>query len=272
MTKQINAVCTYDFTLKCEGRNEKIVKDYLEKYFKKWCFQKEEGKSGYLHFQGRGSLKVKKRLTEIPNPLHMHFSITSKDNRDNNFYVTKDEGRRGGPWMDTDEVIYIPRQIREIEGLYLWQEQIKQQLEVWDTRSINILYCPHGNIGKSTLVGYIRAYRLGRVLPPVNDYKDAMRMVCDMPTSRAYLFDMPRAQNKDKLYGFYTAIESIKDGYAWDDRYSFKEKVFDCPNIWVFTNTIPDENLLSGDRWKVWIVNQNSKGLEPYCPIDELDQ
>ena len=27
----------------------------------------------------------------------------------------------------------------------------------------------------------------------------------------------------------YAGIESVKSGYAYDDRYSFKDKYFDCP-------------------------------------------
>jgi hypothetical protein len=57
------------------------------------------------------------------------------------------------------------------------------------------------------------------------------------------------------MFQFYSAVETIKDGYAYDDRYSFKEKVFDCPNIWIFCNVLPDLNLLSMDRWKIWDID-----------------
>ena len=188
------------------------------------------------------------------------------------FYVEKDETRVDGPWRDDDEILYIPRQIREITELRCWQLEVIQSLQKWDARTINLIFCPEGNIGKSILVGYCRAHRLARALPPVNDHKDIMRMVCDLPTSKAYLFDMPRAINKDRLYGFYAGIETMKDGYAYDDRYSFKEKVFDCPNIWIFSNTLPDESLLSPDRWRIWVVDPKTLGLEKYEePTDDLD-
>lgn len=101
----------------------------------------------------------------------------------------------------------------------------------------------------------MRAYKLGRALPPVNDYKDLLRIVHDLPTSNFYLFDMPRALNKDKMYQFYSAVETIKDGYAYDDRYTFKEKVFDCPNIWIFCNVLPELSMLSLDRWNIWEID-----------------
>lgn len=277
MTSQIYG---YDFTIS-ESKAPPLekIKAWLNCNFKSWTFQLEEGERGFRHYQGRGSLKVKKRLGEMVKltkeglGCSVHFSPTSKKNIDNTDYCEKDDTRRGGPWKHDDVEIYIPRQIREIKGLYPWQDEIKNKVDVWDTRSINVVYCQHGNIGKSTLIGYLRAHQLARCIPPVNDYKDFMRMVCDLPTARCYCVDMPRAMNKDKLLGFYTGIESVKDGYAYDDRYRFVEKVFDCPNIWIFSNQLPDESLLSGDRWKIWEVNENTKELQIYePPPDELDK
>ncbi len=72
--------------------------------------------------------------------------------------------------------------------------------------------------------------------------------------SRLYLIDFPRAANAATCAGFWSAMESIKNGWAWDDRYKFKEIYFDCPNVWVFTNTLPDERVLTGDRWAVWVI------------------
>lgn len=253
----MSAVCCYDFT-SFEDDVER-VKNWCIKYCKKWCFQKEEcPTSGRAHFQGRISLKVKKRINELnKDDCKFHFTITSTENRNNNFYVTKEDTRIEGPWSNEDEVVYIPRQIREITNLYSWQEHIINNASVWDTRTINVIVDTEGNIGKSTLVNYMRAHRLGRRIPPVNDFKDLMRMVMDMPTSNLYLIDMPRSMSKSGLLGLYSAIEEVKNGYAFDDRYHFKEKIFDCPNIWIFTNVVPDKNLLSLDRWNLWnIVDQ----------------
>lgn len=163
-------------------------------------------------------------------------------------------------------------QVREIVSLYPWQKHIIDNAFVWDTRTINIVIDFEGNNGKSTLVSYMRAYNIGRKLPFCNDYKDIMRMVCDMPTSTCYLIDMPRAINKERLFQLYGAIEEIKSGYAYDDRYKFTEKIFDCPNIWIFCNAVPDTSMLSMDRWKFWsIENKNlvSKSIDDFqsCEI-----
>lgn len=252
-------IYVWDFTASAEKVKKDDIIKWCNEKCKKWCFQLERGaQTDYLHYQGRISLHDKTRnMTKVLAPTS--WSPTSKTNADNEFYVTKEETRVEGPWRNEDpnDVIYIPRQIREIETLRPWQQTIVDSASDWDTRSINYIYCPEGNKGKSTLCGYVRAYRIGRVLPVVNDCKDLLRMVCDMPTSKMYLFDMPRSMNKDRLYGFYSAVEMIKDGYAYDDRYNFKEKVFDCPIIYIFSNTLPTTTLLSADRWKVYMIANN---------------
>lgn len=268
----------YDFTLNAEGITRTMVEQRLLKRCKKWTFQLECGKDGYVHYQGRVSLRTKKRYNEhkVWQPwepvMHCHWKPTSEENKNNNFYVMKDQENWGepgcpegppdkGPWTEDDvqELVVIPRQIREIETLHPWQKSVIDKADIWDTRTINMIVDTKGNIGKSVLVGYMRCHGIARKLPILNDYKDVMRMVMDMPTSRCYLLDMPRAMKKDKLGQLYTAIEEVKSGFSFDDRFRYKEKFFDCPNIWIFTNTMPDFSLLSKDRWVLWEVNEQKE-------------
>jgi hypothetical protein len=255
-----NPCSCFDFRWNGEGITPEMVKSWLKGIAKRFVFQREEGDSGYNHYQGRLSLVKKRRKHEalklFENPPNYFEPTTNKEYQSGDaFYVTKIDTRIEGPWKDTDEEVYVPRQVREMGDLRPFQQHIVNDVDKWDKRSINLVYCKSGNKGKSSLVSYMRAMKLGRALPPVNDFKDLLRMVCDLPTSKLYLFDMPRAMNKDKMFQFYSAVETIKDGYAYDDRYSFKEKVFDCPNIWIFCNVLPDLNLLSMDRWKIWDID-----------------
>lgn len=267
----MSKIYRFDFTLSAEILDDphKITK-LLKEFCKKGIYSKElSPDTEYLHYQGRVSLNKKLTIGQLikatPESLKgIHWSPTS-NNCDNDDYVTKEYSRVDGPWDITEETDYIPKQIREITNLFDWQQSVIDSLSKWDKRSINMIYCPDGNIGKSTLVGWIRAYKLGRALPPVNDYKDMLRIVCDLPVSKAYIIDMPRALKKDKLWGFYSAIETIKDGYAYDDRYHFKEKIFDCPNIWIFSNIKPDFKLLSKDRWKIYNVENGNLVLNNNC-------
>ncbi len=106
-----NECCTWDFTLPETDNPPAAVRAWLKEKCKKWCFQLEEGDGGYIHYQGRISLKVKSR--HGPQRTGAHWSPTTNENRDNNFYVTKPETRINGPWKDTDP--YIPLQVANIE-------------------------------------------------------------------------------------------------------------------------------------------------------------
>lgn len=272
---KIGPCSVYDFTLSREFcDSETTLISALKGWVKKYAFQLEKGDSGYVHYQGRISLIKKRRSGELISLWRdltilkkLHISPSSNNSlKGNCFYVMKEDTRIDGPWKDTDEVIYVPRQIRECPNLRPFQQAVVDDAKTWDTRTINIVYCKNGNNGKSILVGYLRAHRIGRALPPVNDYKDLLRIVMNLPTSRLYVIDMPRGLKKDKLGGFYSAIETIKDGYAYDDRYRFQEKVFDSPNIWVFTNFLPEMSLLSRDRWKIHCINEDYEFV-PFVPI-----
>lgn len=164
-----------------------------------------------------------------------------------------------GPWTNEDEKEppYIPRQVREMGPLKPWQQEVVRLSKEWDTRSIYVIVDKQGGIGKSTLAAYMDVHGLGLEIPFANDYRDIMRMVMDMPSSNCYIIDMPRALKKEKLYQMWSAIESVKNGYVFDDRYTFKRKRFDCPQIFVYTNTEPDISLLSRDRWKILTVKDD---------------
>lgn len=245
-----HAICNWDFTLKEEGVCLVSFKNFLKAHCKKWVFQLEQGESGYKHYQGRISLKRKNR--KGPHYENIHWSPTSTANADNDFYVVKDDTRISGPWTDKD--ITIPRQVAEITQLRPWQQQVLDSAKDWNPRTINYLYCPNGNIGKSTLGLYALCHGLGRMIPPMESFKDYMRMVMDAPKAPLYIIDLPRATTKGSCMGFWSAIESIKNGWVYDDRYNFKEEVFTSPAVWVFANHLPDEDLLSKDRWVYWEV------------------
>lgn len=255
-----NPVCVWDFTL-FSGMDSGGVISILEKFTKKWSFQKEKTENGKVHYQGRFSLKLKSRDPRLMFP-SFHLGVTSGENRDNMFYVTKEESRVEGPWADTDEKIYIPKDIRIIKVLMPWQQSVIDILQTYDPRKVHVVWDPNGNSGKTTLARWCMCYKIARKLPFVNNYKDIMRMVMDMPTATGYMMDMPRAVKKDQLFQLYAGIEEVKGGYAYDDRYHFKEKLFDPPAMVLFTNQKPDIDLLSRDRWNIW--NIKDKVLVPF--------
>lgn len=254
-----NPCCVYDITIPATKTTQTDLTALFNKVCKSWAFQLERGeKTDYEHYQCRVSFKERYRLKQAIETIGIkeaHLSVTSSENRDNNFYTTKETSRIAGPWTDKDP--YIPRQVRDIK-LWPWQQYIVSTKDCWDTRTINIIIDETGNIGKTTLSTYISVHKIGRAIPALNDFRDIMRIVMNTDKVRLYIFDIPKSIPKKYLGQLYAGIEKIKDGYCFDDRYSFKEEYFDCPNVWIFTNEKPNTQWLSKDRWVYWTVKGKS--------------
>lgn len=283
--KRTNPIITYDFTIiyRDESTFDKIMV-FVEEQCKSYCFQLEKGeKTGLIHYQGR--VKLNKRMRD-----HQAVAIfrkygfsgegqiepTATVNINNCFYVTKQETRVKGPWMDKNaeekvkkeaEKTYIPSHIQKIEydNLYPYQKQVVDIANTYSERAINVIFDEIGATGKSTVAKYMYFKKISFEIPSCFETaKDFLRIVYQVPTARCYTIDIPRSVNAHNLRKLFEAIETVKGGYACDERYAFKYKYFDCPNIWVFTNTLPNMNFLTHDRWKIWKITYGN--LTPYQP------
>jgi len=274
----MNAGAMYDFRISAGGLDSIVIINQLKKIAKRYVFQLEKGDTtGYLHYQGRMSLIKKHRKTELlkmfdlmPVPNYLEPTANATYYAGDMFYVCKNETRVDGPWDERIVEKYIPRQYRDmLSKLYPYQKFIYDNSNVFDTRIINMIYCPKGNVGKSTIASVCELYGNGIDLPPVNDAEKLIQSCCDICEAKQIrnpspiFVDMPRAMNKDRLNGIYTAIEQIKKGKLFDLRYKYKEYWIDSPQIWVFSNIQPDFSMLSMDRWRVWSIS-DSKELVPY--------
>lgn len=265
-----NAVCSWDFTIPRKSvKDEEEVKMKLKEICKMWCFQLEKGeKTEFMHYQGRVSFKLKTRKAPLLFP-GIHWSPTSSLNKDNNFYVVKSETREAGPWSDKDKEVYVPKQYRDIK-LYKWQQEIIDSRNVFNDRIIDMIYDEKGNNGKSTVASIAEIMYNAIDCPPINDCKELIQYVCnecmdnELRTPGLVFVDLPRAMNKDGLYGIYSAIEQIKKGKLVDTRYHGRKWWIDSPRIWVFSNHLPDLSLLSNDRWRIWTINKDTQQLERF--------
>jgi len=256
-----NLVVGYDFTISCEKMpdlNEVVVA--LNQWFKKWVFQKEKGESGYLHWQGRGSLIKAKREKELAAQAKayfpgVHWSITSTGVHEGQKfnYVMKADTRVEGPWTDKDfeDPPPLTRQLKEFKdrGLeYGWHKQVVEICDSIDNRMITAIVDHEGGSCKSLFGEYLEYEGKAWEVPPFLQMEDISQAVMSVKPKKCYLVDMPRGMKKNKLGNFYSGLECLKNGVCWDKRYNFKKRRMDRPQVIVFTNVVPQLNLLSADR------------------------
>lgn len=258
----------WDLTIPCDRFTLDTVRSFMRTYCHRWCFQQEKGdETGYLHYQCRISLITKKR----PHNMHQfiqqvlptsHCSPTSNatHNTGNEFYVTKVDTRVNGPWTDRDDINTdkIPTRFRNEPTWNPMQQSILNIISLPpDDRTINVLIDTIGQRGKTFLTMWLATRNKAERIPQQKDARDIMRMVMDMPKRTCYFIDLPRGTSHKDQHSIYSAIEEIKNGYAYDDRFKFRKEYFEPPHIWVFTNEKPNTSLLSIDRWKFWSVSND---------------
>ncbi|AXH75039.1 MAG: replication associated protein [Circoviridae sp.] len=270
-----NLVVGYDFTISCEKMpdlNELVLA--LNQWFKKWVLQKEKGhESGYLHWQGRGSLIKAKRLSELIAQSKDYFegvrwSITTTGVHEGQSfnYVMKADSRVEGPWTDKDyeEPPPMTRQLKEFKerGIeFEWHKQVLKICELEENRKITVIMDEVGNSCKSLFGEYLEYEGKAWEVPPFRQMEDISQCVMSVKPKKCYLIDMPRGMKKDKLGEFYSGIECLKNGVCWEKRYQFKKRRMDRPQVIVFSNMTPSLDLLSSDRWDIFKM-QEDKSLK----------
>jgi hypothetical protein len=260
MAKQESNVAVYDITIRAEGHEVDEVKAWANAYFKKWCFQLEKGaETGYMHYQFRGSLKVKKRPGPMKSLLREtfegHCCPTSTNSSNDEFYAMKEDTREEGPWTDRDEYVYIPIDMRFTP---VWNEMQQRMVYIMNTdpnrRHVNCLVDGDGFRGKSFLAMWMYAHGYACYIPFFTEAKDLMRMVHGLPRRKSYFIDLPRALSHKAEHEIYGGIEQLKTGIIYDDRYKFRMEAIDPVHVFVFTNRMPNLDLISNDRWKIWVL------------------
>lgn len=235
----------------------------LRQVAERWVFQVEAAPTtGRHHIQGRVSFKNGKRLREVATALTCpgaHVEIEHSEAA-SSFYCTKEESRVLGPWDSKTDLppTRWPRQIRCIETLHDWQAQFLWLATQWEDRTINVIVDKQGAVGKSTAAGVVEVLRRGKLLPPVGTAKDIIRVVYDIGEYPCYIIDLPRASTSSSSAELWCAIEYVKGGRCFDDRYKWRERFCDAPNIWIFCNTNPPQELLTRDRWRLWTIENGS--------------
>lgn len=273
MTTYTAPLAMFDITIPCDRYETDRIKSFMRTFCKKWAFQKERGSdSGYLHYQCRVSFTSKKRPTtaiafineHLPGS---HISPTANPTylKGDDFYVLKEDTRVEGPWTDRNDLNtdLLPKRFRSEPEWYPWQRSVIERIGLEaDDRSVDILIDTSGCNGKTHLAMYLKTHQKAQRIPPQKEAKDIMRCVMSQPIRSVYFIDLPRCENGKNQDAIFSAIEEIKNGYCYDDRYKFQDLVFDPPHVWVFCNCVPDIRRLSHDRWRLWTIS--NRELVPY--------
>lgn len=256
---------TWDVTLN-KGDNDELptpsaVAHHLNEVADKWCFQKEIGKEGRLHYQIRIKFRPDEKKREMQairalifGPLKGgHVTRTSKECVNDMSYVKKVETRVEGPWTSNDKVIKDPGWIAT--ELRPWQQRIVDIINTKpDDRTIHLIVDTEGCIGKSTLVRYLCHHNLADVISDlITGPKDISRHVAGsrayvgITVKNAYVLDIPKDNRNTRE--IWHCLESVKNGMARDDRYTHRKiDPFPHPHIFVFTNTRPPPEVYTKKR------------------------
>jgi len=280
--KETTSICAvWDFRYNETAVEAETLLRWMKANSKKFAFQKEKSDNGYIHWQGRFSL-IKKRQKPglmrlfgklgVPNFLE---PTVRENHKAEFFYAMKEDTRIGITYMDDEQKqklaeseSYIPKQL-VIPKLFPFQQAILNTGDEFDSRRVDVLISTNGNEGRSTIASVADIRGLGISLPPLNNSKEMIQMLCNIckdtnnRNPRLVFLDMPRSQSKQQLEEFYSGVEIIKNGKLFDCRHHYKSFWIDSPRVWIFTNHHPDTSYLSMDRWRFWSINEK-KELVPY--------
>lgn len=266
---------TYDFTIWCDkitddkpsGFDCSALQQLLHQLCKRWVFQIEETQDGIRHYQGRFSLKKKAYmhvfLKRYPVFKCGHLTPTQRGThtaRDFN-YVMKADSRVAGPFSDesySDPGDYTPQVINFLKhDMYPWQNTIMDYATQYNEREIALIYDHVGDIGKSVFQEYLVSTKKAMPIPPYRNMDDILQFAFCQPNFPCYMIDMPRGMKKDKLGEFYSGLETLKNGFVHDKRYKSQYRYMPRPQVIVFTNTLPQFDLMSTDRWVIFEMTKD---------------
>lgn len=214
----------------------------------KYVFQEELGANGTPHLQGQINLTKKMRWSEFKLTNRIHFEKT-RNVKDAIEYCRKLDTRNGKIFSN----IKIPKPIQRIgkESLYEWQKEIVEIVKTEPhPRHIYWYVDEQGGKGKSELCRYLCLEEDAILL--TGKASDMKYGIMKYNEKRGYypetiLIDLPRTF--DSSYLSYTGIEEIKNACFFNTKYESDMVIFNRPHIIIFSNTIPDKDKLSVDRW-----------------------
>jgi len=221
--------------------------EHLEQVFRHECkwyvFREEVGEGTHLH--GVLCLKVRQRMTQL-RVIDPKISWRVTKSCKGSLVYLKAETAVGRVYSHGIE---LPKAL-DVEKPRGWQLQVLDIVKtIPDERTIHWFWEPKGNVGKSTLCKYLAVKMNALML--TGKRADMFHMLAKYPNKRVLLcVDCPRSMQDYIDYG---AIEQIKNGIVFSNEGT--RLVFNCPHVIVFSNSEPDRETMSADRWNIVRIN-----------------
>jgi len=244
-SRQISPSKNWCFTL--HNYTEEDIKDIIStcsSISRFTIFSKELGKSGETpHLQGytefRDKIRPKTSFTE-----RISWRKASGKKHHNIDYIKKE---RGDYYLNGKLVKKL--RVLRVEDLYEWQRKIYDLvLKEPDDRSIIWVYGEEGNNGKSAFCKFLCAKHNALILAgKAADMKYGVIKYIEKHTvaPEIIIIDSPRSQENHISYG---AIEEIKNGCFFSNKYESDMVLFNSPHIVVMSNFECPEDKFSEDR------------------------
>lgn len=236
-------------------------------------FSEERGKGGVgetPHLQGYIEFKKRIRPSELGWNKTIHWE-KAKGKRDQNIEYIKKEG--GNVYID-GKLLRQPIVIKK-ENLWIWQLALLKILEEDpDEREIIWIYEETGGTGKTAFMKYCFANM--KAIPVSGKGSDIKFAIYNYGIKKGYypdiiFVDLPRSF--DTSFLSYTALEEVKNGCFFVNKYESDAILIPTPHVVIFANEFPDVNKLSKDRWVINLIDKSECQLPGpncdwarYCP------
>jgi len=206
----------------------------------KYIIGKECGASGTYHLQGYIESPKKLRWSEFKLPKEIHWEVAKGTREENIEYCSKENNY---------VCVYEFEPLKIIEKLHKWQSDIEQlYYDRPDGRTVHWYYDKKGGKGKSSFCKYMYVH-YGTTTIQGGKMADIMNIIYNMKdVGKMILIDIPRASG-GKISE--SAVECILNGMITNTKYETGKKVFNPPHVVIFSNSMPELENMSANRWNI---------------------
>jgi len=246
------------FTLNNYTEEEKdILESFGHTNTERFIVGREVGTNGTPHLQGYMYFKNAQSFDRMRKVCERAHWEKAKGTAEQNYKYCSKDGDLSAAGMEKQQTKQeiIKNRILDSYKDVIWKEWQQAVLETIEkkanSRTINWVYDPVGNTGKTFLRKYIALTKQCIICDGKKDnVLNQLKTKCideDMEISMI-LMDVPRHNSEYINYGL---LEQLKDGHVYSGKYEGGEIWLDAIHVIVFSNEMPDMSKFSHDRWNI---------------------